>query len=56
MFAYFKCYLNARIDVSEEIDANETRVSEECDVCHYWYLSNKGFKFEPNVCNNVIIY
>ena len=24
-----------RIDVSELIDANKTRASKECDVCHY---------------------
>ena len=22
-----------------------------CDVCHYWYFLNKGFKFQPNICN-----
>ena len=20
-------------------------------LCHYWYLTNVGFKFEPHVCN-----
>ena len=20
-------------------------------VCHYWHFLNKGFKFQPNVCN-----
>ena len=29
-------------DVSQEI---------ECDICHYWYFLNKGFKFQPNICN-----
>ena len=24
-----------RIDVSERVDANKTRASKECDVCHY---------------------
>ena len=24
---------------------------QECDLCHYWYLLNKGFKFQPYVCN-----
>ena len=40
-----------RIDVSERIDVNKTSKSKECDICHYWYFLNKGFKFQPNVCN-----
>ena len=39
------------IDVSEGTDVNKSRVSKECDVSHYWYFLNKGFKFQPNVCN-----
>ena len=38
------------IDVSEGTDVNKSRVSKEC-VSHYWYFLNKGFKFQPNVCN-----
>ena len=40
-----------RIDVSERIDVNKTIESKECDICHYWYFLNNGFKFQPNVCN-----
>ena len=40
-----------RIDISEWIDVNKTRKSNECDICRYWYFLNKGFKFQPNVCN-----
>ena len=40
-----------RIDVSEGIVINKTSESKECDICHYWYFLNKGFKFQPNVCN-----
>ena len=40
-----------RIDASEGIDINKTSASEECNVCHYWYFLNYGFKFQPNVCN-----
>ena len=39
------------IDVSDRIDVNKTSTSKECDICHYWYFLNKGFKFQPNVCN-----
>ena len=34
-----------RIGVSEGIDFNKTSESKECDVCHYWYILNKGFKY-----------
>ena len=44
----YKCH---RIDVSEGIDVNKASESEECDICHYWYFLNKGFKFQPYVCN-----
>ena len=40
-----------RIEVSKEIDVNKASKSKECDVCHYWYFLNKGFKFKANVCN-----
>ena len=40
-----------RIDISEGIDVNKINVSNECDICHYWYFLNKGFRFQPNVCN-----
>ena len=40
-----------RIDVSERIDVNKTSESKECDICHYWYFLDKGFKFQRNVCN-----
>ena len=40
-----------RIDISEEIDINKTNASREFDICHYWYFLNKGFKYEPHLCN-----
>ena len=40
-----------KIDVSEGIDVDKTSELKECDICHYWYYLNKGFKFQPNVCN-----
>ena len=40
-----------RIDVSEGIDVNKTSASKECELCHYWYFDNVGFRFEPHVCN-----
>ena len=49
MFVYYKDY--DRTDVSEGTDVDKKRASEECDICHYWYFLNKGFKFQPSVCN-----
>ena len=40
-----------RIDVSEGIDVNKRSKSKECDICHYCYFLNKGFKFKPYICN-----
>ena len=40
-----------RIDVFEENNVNKTNKSKECSTCHYWYLSNKGFKFQPCICS-----
>ena len=40
-------YFN-RINVS---DINKTSKLNECDICHYWYLLNKGFPFQQNVCH-----
>ena len=42
---------NDSIDVSEGIDVNKRNESKECDICHYWYFLDKGFKFYPNFCN-----
>ena len=52
MFVYHKCQLYFdRIEVSEGIDVNKTSEPKECNIWHYWYFLNKGFKFQPNVCN-----
>ena len=36
-----------RTEISEGININKTNVSKECDVCHYWYFLDKGFRYEP---------
>ena len=41
-----------RIDISEGIDVNKTNASKECDIFHYWYFKNIGFKYEPYLCNS----
>ena len=40
-----------RIDISEGIDVNKTNLSKECDICHYWYFKDIGFKYEWYLCN-----
>ena len=40
-----------RIDISEGIDVNKTNLSKECDICHYWYFKNIGFKYDSYLCN-----
>ena len=40
-----------RIDILGGIDFNKTNASKECNICHYCYVLNKGFKYEPYICN-----
>ena len=40
-----------RIDVSKEIGVDKTSASKECELCHYWFFKDVGFKFEEYVCN-----
>ena len=35
----------------EGIDPNKTSASNECELCHYWFFKDVGFKFEEPVCN-----
>ena len=39
------------IDISEGTDINKTNASNECNICHYWYFKNIGFKYKPYLCN-----
>ena len=40
-----------KIDASEGVDVNKTSASKECELCHYWFFKDVGFKFEEHVCN-----
>ena len=40
-----------RFDISVEIDVNKMSASKECDICHYWYFKDIGFKYKPYLCN-----
>ena len=35
-----------KVDILEEIDINKTNASKECELCHYWFFKDIGFKFE----------
>ena len=51
MLLFFSKLYFDKIDISEGIYVNKTSKSKECDICHYWYFLDEGFKFQPNVCN-----
>ena len=27
------------------------QIYQECDICHYWYFKDIGFKYQPYLCN-----
>ena len=33
------------------IDINKTNASKECELYHYWFFKDIGFKFEEHVCD-----
>ena len=39
-----------KIDVTEGVDVNKTNASRECELWHYWYSKDVGFRFEPHIC------
>ena len=40
-----------KTDVSEGIDVNKSSASKECDISHYWYFKDIGFRYELYLCN-----
>ena len=40
-----------RIDISVGIDFNQTNLSKECDICHYWCFKDIGCKHESYLYN-----
>ena len=40
-----------RIDISEGNGVNKTDLSKKCDICHYCFFKDIGFKYEPYPCN-----
>ena len=44
-----------RIDISKGIDINKTNASKECDICHYWYFKDIGYKYSHIFAMTVMI-
>ena len=40
-----------KINVWGGTGVNKTSASKECELCHYWFFKDIGFKFEEHVCN-----
>ena len=40
-----------RIDIFEGIDLKKSDKSKECIICHYWYLKDIAYEYQPYVCN-----
>ena len=39
------------INLSGGIDVSKTSASRECELCHYWFFKDIGFKFEEHFCS-----
>ena len=39
-----------KINISERIDVIRTSASKDCELYHYWFFKDIGFKFEEHVC------
>ena len=50
ILCYIMLYYD-RIELSEGININKTSALKECDIFHYCHFLDKGFKFQPDVCN-----
>ena len=40
-----------KINISERIDVIRTSASKDCELYHYWFFKDIGFKFEEHVCS-----
>ena len=45
-----------RIEVPEGNSINKTSVSEQRNICHYWYFLNKGCSFQHVYAMAVMMY
>ena len=47
----YKMLEYGRIDILEGTDVNKASAPKECDICHYWYFKDFGFRYELYLCN-----
>ena len=40
-----------KIDISEGIDVNKSSTSWKCNLCHFWYFTDKNFNYDLYFCN-----
>ena len=40
-----------KINILEGIEINKTNASKECELFHYWFFKDIGFKFQEPDCN-----
>ena len=45
-----------KIDISEGIDVNKTSTSKECEISHYCFFEDVGFKLTNMFIMDVMIY
>ena len=50
-YEYNKMLYYDKIYVFEGIDVNKTSASKKCNIYHYCFFLNKGFKFQPYLSN-----
>ena len=43
-----------KTDVLEGIDINKTSASKQCELCHYCFFKDIGYKYEEHVCNGCL--
>ena len=46
IYKYKKCCMAIRLMFQKELMLVRQNASKECDICHYWYFLDKGFKYE----------
>ena len=44
-----------RIDISEGIDIHKKNASKECDICHYRYFKDIGFKYDVKLVLSIMV-
>ena len=61
MFVHYQCHILKEWIILKRLMLNKTSESKECPIGisiffanHYWYFLDKGLKFLPDECHNVL--